>query len=202
MTFFGVLGVLALFFLGSNAPLGEEGQPDTAEARGGRRWLAIPGTGVVDWLGATLVTLGLAAQNLWLGQMRGGLVSTESSAADLFWFLLAFVGTLRGIALLAPLGETRRTIVPLVLFGLVIGAGAVVGAAEPDTMGTLVLGVLPALLGAIVLPLAIGRGLRVIQEGEGLNWQITGIVLTSFAVTYGCGILLARAAQGMFYPST
>jgi hypothetical protein len=198
MTPIGVLGVLFLFFAASNAPVRGYGQPSGSGERGWRNWLAIPGRETVDWIGLVLLSAGLAAQNLWLSQMRSGLISGQENAATLFWFLIMFIATLRGIAQFAPLRDPLSRLVPFIAFVLVIGGGAWIGIVYPDSMGTLVLGVLPPILGAIVLPLAIGRSMRVIQEGVGLNWQMTSIIVVTFLFAFGAGMLLARAAQGRF----
>jgi hypothetical protein len=128
--------------------------------------------------------------------MRGGLVSLEEYEAALFWFLTAFVGALRGIALIGPIADLPRLRLSLLALSLVIAAGTVIGVAQPDSMRTLLLGVLPVLLGTVALAFVLGKCLRVVQVETNLNWQTTCIVLAALIVERGSSWLVARAAQG------
>lgn len=194
----GALLVLFLYLTANAAPMVVNGELVGIPKQGWRARLVIPEAGSLDWTGIALLTLGLAMQNLWSGQMHGVLGADSGGAANLFRYAIGIVAALRGIALFGSFVDPARRSVPFLASSLLISAAVVVGVLFPDSMQTILLGVLPAIVAMIVLPIAMGRLLRVIQYDIGLNWQATLMVLTTLAIERGSNLLLARMVQGQF----
>lgn len=191
----GALLVLFLYLTGNTAPIVVNGERVGVQKAGWRGRLVIPEAGTFDWLGAALLTLGLTIQNLWMGQMRGALAE-DAGAVNLFLYGVGILAALRGLALFGSfVNPIRRTLLFLGC-ALLIAAAVGVGIFYPDSMQTVALGVLPAFVGAMVLPLAMGRSLRVVQHDIGLNWQATLLVVAALVVERGGSWLLVRLAQG------
>lgn len=192
----GAILILLLYFLGNTVPT----MGDVSAARKELYWwrarLAIPEAGRVDWAGIVLLTAGLAIQNLWVGQMRGVLVAPDAGAGNLFLYGVTLIGALRGLALFGPWVEPARHILPLVGCDLLIAAAVIVGVIYPETMQSLALGVVPWFIGVLVLPVAIGRLLRMLETETGMSWQAILVVGVTFAIERGGSALLVRMGQG------
>ncbi len=192
----GALLVLFLYLTGNTVPMMVDGKLVGVKTTGWRARLMLPEAGAIDWRGIVLLTVGLAVHNLWVGQYRGALVAPADAAVNLFFYSVALVGALRGLALFGPFVYPARRWLPFLGCALLIGAAVVCGVLFPATKQTLLLGVLPACVAVIVLPIAMGRLLRAMQNEIGLNWQATLIVVVTLAVERASSMLLVQMAQG------
>jgi hypothetical protein len=192
----GAILILLLYFLGNTVPIMEDVPAPGKDLGGWRARLAIPDAGRVDWTGIVLLTAGLAMQNLWVGQMRGVLVATDAGAGTWFLYGVTLIGALRGLALFGPFVKPARHVLRLIGSDLLIAAGVIVGILYPETMQTLALGVLPWFIGVMVLPVAIGRLLRMLETETGMNWKPILVGGVTFAIERGGSALLVRMAQG------
>lgn len=194
----GALLILFLYLTGNSLPMTVDGKLVGHNTQGWRARLAIPEAGTLDSVSIALLTAGLAMQNLWVGQMRGAQVAPGAGATSLLLYVIALVGALRGLALFGPFVDPARRTIGFIGCTLAVAAPAVAGVLVPDSMGTIVLGVLPAFVGVIVLPFAMGRLLRTMQYDIGMNWQATLIVVAALALERGGSMLLSRLAAGQF----
>lgn len=192
----GAFLILLLYFTGNNVPKMGDVAATRRDMRGWRARLVIPGEGRMDWVGIVLLTAGLAMQNLWLGQTRGVLIAPDASAGNLFLYSVTLIGTLRGLALFGPFVKPVQHALRFIGCDLLLGAAVIAGVLYPDTMRTLTLGVLPLFIGVMVLPVAIGRLLRVLENGTGMNWRVILISVMTLGIERGAGVLLVRMAHG------
>jgi hypothetical protein len=131
-----------------------------------------------------------------MGQQRGAQVSAGADVTSMFLYVIALVGALRGLALFGSFVTPAGRVVPFIVASLLIIVPVIGGVLLPDTMSTIALGVLPALVGVLVLPVAMGRLLRVVQQDIGMNWQATLIVVVTLALERGSSTLLSQLAAG------
>jgi hypothetical protein len=192
----GALFILFLYLTGNTLPLIVDGKLVGHKTDGWRARVAIPQAGSVDVTGIALLTIGLAMQNLWVGQQRGAQVSADAGLTSMFLYLIALVAALRGLALFGPFVAPAQRVVAFILCVLGIAAPVVLGVTAPDTMRSVALGVLPAFIGVLVLPVAMGRLLRVVQYDIGMNWQATLILVVTLALERSTGALLSQLAAG------
>jgi hypothetical protein len=190
-------GVFILFlYLGANSvPMLVEGRLVGKSAKGWRAWLMIPSVGETDWKGIGLLTIGLAAQNLWLGQVRGALASPDFRSLTTFLLLISAIGALRALALMGALGNPLQRWLLLGLT-LIVAAPVVLGVLQPAERNSVLFGVLPPMLATLAVPIALGRLLRQIQVDIGLGWRTTATVLGALALTRLLDSLILMAAQG------
>jgi hypothetical protein len=194
VTPFGALLALFLYLSGNSAPMSIRGE--LVGRPGWRAWFRIPAIGRVDWRGVSLITIGLAEHNLWLGQVRGALASSSSQVLLFFAGAFGVIAALRAFALVGSLMEERGHWLALWGFALLIGAAGILGAASPDTRDSLVLGVGPLFLAALILPIALGRLLRRLEYDLGLGLKTTLMVLGGLGVERLLGYLLLLISQG------
>lgn len=194
----GALAVLFLYMSGNAAPMPVEGRIVGAPRPGWRTWVSIPAAGEIDWKGIALITFGLGAHNLWLGQVRGALATNGGLALTTFLFAFGLIAALRGFALVGSLVDARKQVAVLLGCALAIGGAGVVGVMIPGTANSILLGPVPLLLGTIALPLALGRLLRVMQYDIGLSVRTTLAVVAALAVERAASYLLLLLAQGQF----
>jgi hypothetical protein len=192
----GALSVLFLYLTGNTMPMVINGQVVGGHTTGWRSQLLIPEAGAVDWRGIALLTVGLAAQNLWLGQVRGVLTAPEVSGFNLFLYGIALIGTLRGLALIGPFVDPARRWLAFGSCALVIGCAVVFAVLNPWTRDSIILGIVPVFVGVVLLPVAMGRLLRAVQNDIGLHWQTTLVVIAALAVERASSYLILMLAQG------
>jgi len=199
---FGAVGLLFLYLSGNSLPMRVGDKYVGLPPMGWRSQLIIPAVGEMDARGVALLTIGLAAQNLWLGQVRGALLDPSNFAAattnSMFLVSISIVAVLRGIALFGSL--TRAASRGWLTLGLTLGIAlpAVYGVMVPSSRSTIVLGVVPLWLAVILVPIELGRMMRVMSQDIGLGWRTTTVVLGTLAVVQGIGRALLLLAQGIY----
>jgi hypothetical protein len=196
VTPFGALLVLFLYLSGNSAPMPVNGQIVGMRMPGWRVWFSIPGAGQVDWKGIAIVTFGLSAHNLWLGQVRGALAQAGDHVLTTFFFAFGLIATLRAFALVGSLVDVRARWLALSGCAILIGGTGVLGVTNPDTGKTIVLGIVPVFIAVLTLPIALGRLLRVMQYDIGLGWNATLDVLAGLGIERLMGYLFLMLVQG------
>lgn len=192
----GAVLVLYLYLGGNSVARTVDGALVGKNTTGWRKWFILPETTQPDWRGVALLTIGLAAQNLWLGQVRGALAANASSGFNLFFYAAALVAMLRGLALFGPLVDPARRWLVLGVCALLLGAAMVFAVIDTAVRNSIEWGVVPLFVAVLVLPLAMGRLLRSVEFDVGLHWQTTLVVLVALGIERGCSYLVLLLAQG------
>lgn len=196
VTPFGALLVLFLYLSGNSAPMPVAGRMVGAARPGWRTWFSIPATGEVDWKGVFIITFGLSAHNVWLGQARGQLLQPGGSTVSVFLLAFGLAAALRSFALSGSLVDVRARWPALLGCSAIIGGAGILGAAMPETGRTIWLGILPVVAAVLILPIGLGRLLRLLQYDVGLGWKTTLAVLAGLGVERSIAYLLLLLAQG------
>ncbi len=192
----GALLVLFLYLSGNSVARRVNGELVGKHTTGWRRWFIIPETSEADWRGIVLLTIGLAAHNLWMGQVRTAILSPDADNTNLFFYGIALVGTLRGLALFGPFVDPAARWIPFSACVLVIGAAVVFAVSNFESRNTIELGILPMFVAILGLPLAMGRLLRSVEFDIGLHWQTTLTVILALAIERACSYFLFLVVQG------
>ena len=197
-----MLAIIILYLRGNALPMAAEGdwQRERENAKRGqhgrwRTWLAISAVGEADWKGVALITFGLATHNLWLGQMRSALIPPNLNGLPVYFPTLSALGALRSIAVLGLLIDVAYKWQVAAALAVAVGMTEVLGISWPAGRNTLLLGILPIIATALVLPVALGRMLRRIQRDIGLGWRTTVVVLAAMLVTRQVDGLMLWIAQ-------
>ena len=192
----GGVFILLLYLSANSLPIVIKGRLVGKPAWGWRAWLAIPAAGETDWKGTGLLCCALAAQNLWVAQVRGALVTPGSRTLTIFLVLISVIGALRALALLGALATCARRWLWIPALTLIIATPVAIGVWQPGGRETIAFGLLPPLLATLVVPIVLGRLLRSIQADIGMGWRTTATVLAALVLTRLLDSLILMAAQG------
>lgn len=179
----GAGGILLLYLRSSSVRRGGPVEPAShrsVHASRSRAW------------GLSLLLVGVAAHNLWLGQARGPLLRGQETASWAALTTMGLVSVLPALAAVAVVGGGGGGRVRLAGAAGMLWLSLLAGLVHPQASHSLVAGFLPLLLGAACLAYAMGLVLNAIERLVGVGWQTTLVVISGAGLGYWLNRLILR----------